>query len=370
VSPRLRAALLLLMAGCAHIEAPSGGPEDEAPPKLIATRPDTLARVPAFTGPVVLVFDERLSEQGVEEAVQVSPRTSAPDVDRRGDEIRVSLRRGWEAGHIYQITVLPRLQDLFNNRITAPIRLVFSTGPAIPDTRVTGTVVDRLTGRGEAGTRVEAVLGRDSLAYAAVTDSAGGFTFRQIPEGAYRVRAYRDANASQSLDSFEARDTASLTVAAGREGTLRLRILQPDTTAPAVTSVQVADSVLEVKFDDALDPAQRLSPAQVTILLPDSSTVPVAEVTMGRAEGAAPARADTTAAGVAAEPLPARSLRVRPARPIPPATEIRVRVRGVTNLHGRAGGGEATVRTPAAPAIRAEPPAARPDSLTPNRTSQ
>ncbi|MDP9348032.1 MAG: Ig-like domain-containing protein, partial [Gemmatimonadota bacterium] len=289
-----RAFLPLLLAGCAHIEAPTGGPEDKTPPKLLTTRPDTLGRISAGGPPVVLVFDEPLSEQRVEESVLVSPRTSAPEVDKRGDEIRVSLRRGWEAGRIYQVTVLPQVQDLFNNRITAPIHLVFSTGPEIPDTRMGGTVVDRLTGRGEAGTRVEAVLAPDTLPYVALTDSAGGFTFRRIPQGTYRVRAYRDANTSGTLDAYEARDTATLPVAVGREATVRLRTLQPDSTPPAAASAQVQDSLVEVRFDDPLDPAQRLTPAQVTLLLPDSTPVAVAEVRMGRADGASTAPADTT----------------------------------------------------------------------------
>lgn len=350
-APRAARALpwALLLAGCAHIEPPTGGPEDKEAPKLIASRPDTLARVPAFSDPVVLVFSERLSEEGVEDAVLVSPRTSTPTVEKRGDEIRVSLRRGWEAGRIYQVTVRPTLQDLFNNRLAAPVHLVFSTGPEIPDTRLAGTVTDRVTGRPDTGARVEAVLARDSLVYAAATDSAGGFTFRRVPEGEYRVRAYRDTNANRSPEPYEALDTGSVALAAGREATLKLSLLQPDTTAPAVASVQVADSLLEVKFDDPLDPAQRLTPAQVAVLLPDGSALPVGEVRIGREEGGP--RADTATAAAPAAParLPSQSLFVRTARPLPAATELRVRVTGVANLHGRVGGGEASVRTPAAP---------------------
>lgn len=89
------ALLLLVAAACAHIEPPPGGPEDKQGPQLLATRPDTMARrAGAFGEPVVLVFDERLSEQSVRDAVSVSPRTSTAEVDHRGDEILVSLLRG------------------------------------------------------------------------------------------------------------------------------------------------------------------------------------------------------------------------------------------------------------------------------------
>ncbi|MDQ3388866.1 MAG: hypothetical protein M3483_05115, partial [Gemmatimonadota bacterium] len=99
--------LWLAMGACAHIEAPTGGPEDKTPPQLIVTRPDTSSRVESFSGPAVLVFDERLSERDVAGAVTVSPRTSGVRVDHSGDELRVSLQRGWEPGRIYQIAVQP-----------------------------------------------------------------------------------------------------------------------------------------------------------------------------------------------------------------------------------------------------------------------
>jgi len=365
-----RGALLLLpLAACAHIEPPPGGPEDRQAPQLLATRPDTLRRGGAFSDPVVLLFDERLSEQSVRDAVSVSPRTSAAEVDHRGDEIRVSLRRGWEAGRIYQVTVAPGVQDLFNNRRTEPVRLVFSTGPEIPDTRLSGTVTARTTGRPEVGTRVEATLAPDSLVYSVQTDSAGAFDFRQIPAGQYRVRAFRDQNTDRELQDYEPRDTARATVAVGASPTVRLRVLEPDSTAPRAASVQGADSAwIEVKFDDYLDPLQAFAPTQVRVVLADSTPIQAVAVELaaggeggGPPVGGEPARPDSAAAPAAPaapqERLPSQSIRVRLARPVPPNTEYVVRVTGVRNLVGLVGGGEARGKTPPAPPAPARPAA-------------
>jgi hypothetical protein len=382
VGLRLRGALaaLLLAAagGCAHIEPPPGGPEDKQPPQLLVTRPDTLARGGAFREPVVLLFDERLSEQGLRDAVLVSPRTSTVEVDHRGDEIRVSLRRGWEAGRIYQVVVAPGVQDLFGNRRAEPARLVFSTGPEIPDTRLEGTVVSRTTGQPEARARVEAILAPDSLVYAVPTDSAGGFSFRQIPAGEYRVRAFTDQNTDRALQDYEARDTARAAVAVGASPTVRLRLLEPDSTAPRAASAEPADSAaVEVRFDDFLDPAQTFTAAQVRVLLADSSAVPVTAVELGGAPAGAAAPGEPApqpvppgdtaraAAPPQGERLPSQTLTVRLARPLPADAEFVVRVTGVRNLHGLVGGGEARGRTPAAPT--APPPAAQPDSVPPRR---
>ena len=43
-------AAAVLLASCAKIEPPPGGPPDPTPPHLVATRPDILAVVPDFYG--------------------------------------------------------------------------------------------------------------------------------------------------------------------------------------------------------------------------------------------------------------------------------------------------------------------------------
>lgn len=379
---------LLSVAACAQVEPPSGGPEDKVAPRVLTTRPDTNAVVGRFSAPVTVVFDERVSETGIEEAVSVSPRTSAVRVDHSGDQIQVSLVRGWEPGRIYQVRVERGLRDLFGNQTTEPVEIVFSTGPAIPDTRLTGTVVSRTTGERQRDTRVEAVLAPDSLVYSVRTDSAGGFTFTRIPAGTYRIRAFSDVNRNRALDVFEARDTTRVQLAQ-TAGPLFLRTLAPDTTAPRAGAAEAEGDVVRVVFDDFLDPAQTVRPAQVRIVGPDSALVPVAEVRVGlfarpvadsaAAEGdttgraarprplgtPAPARpgATTPAAGaaatVAADTLPSRTLSIRVAAPLRPRSEYRIVITGVRNIVGLTGGGESPLRTPA-PAAPAAPAGPRP----------
>jgi hypothetical protein len=366
---------LVAPAACAHIEAPPGGAEDLAPPALLATRPDSLAVLRAWNAPAVFVFDERISERGVEEAVSVSPRTSPVRVQHRGDEIRVSLRDGWRPGVIYHVTLQPTVQDLFGNRIAEPVELVFSTGPQIPDTRVAGAVVDRITGRPEVGARVEAIRAADSLVYAVPSDSAGRFVLARIPEGDYRVRAYRDLNRNRALDPFEQRDTTVVRVAAGAPvEEARLALLMPDTTPPVLASVAWRDGTLELRTDDHLDPEQELTPARVEIVGPDGLALPVASVTLG-AEGAAAARAaptdtaavppaDTAAVPPPAAPerLPSQLLIVELAEGVAltPGAEYRVRLRGIRNVNGLVGDSErswtAPDAEPASAAAFPEPP--------------
>jgi hypothetical protein len=371
---RALAAGFALAAGCAHSDFPPGGPVPETPPQLVSVRPDTMAIVPGYRGPVVFAFDVTIAEQGVEEAVTVSPRTSPFTVDRSGREIRVGLRRGWEPGRIYHVEVGPGIGDRFQNRRTEPIRLVFSTGPEIPETRATGVVTDRITGQPVVGGRVEAILQPDSLVYAVRTDSAGRFEVRHVPEGDYLVRAFVDTDRDRALGPAEARDTARLAIRTDTVPALRLVLLPHDTTPPVAGTAAYADGWVEVRFDDHLDPDQPLSPAQVTLVGPDDRAVPIEEVRIGTppreaepeaeapapAAPAAPPAAEAAPDTVPATPLPSRSLFARPAEALLPDTIYTVTVTGVRNVNGLVGGGEAPLRTPR---LAPEPPPAEAPTL-------
>lgn len=358
--PRIRGVLTLLaLAGaCAHVEPPPGGPEDRDPPALLSSAPESLTVVTDLRAPVVLRFDERISEQGVRDAVDVSPRTSVVVVDRGFSSIRVSLRDGWEAGRIYHVTVASDVRDLFNNPLAAPIELVFSTGPAIPDTRFTGVVTERTTGdEGGDDVRVEAILAPDSLVYSLPVDSAGTFDVAHLPTGSYLVRAYSDVNRNRELDEYEARDSTRVELSASAPASATLSMVAPDSTAPRLAAAEVADSArVGLRFDDYVDPAQELAPTAVQISDSAGVSVAVARVLHGAASPAV-ARADTTgAAGTSAAGRPSQSLTVElaPGARLRPGVSYRVRAVGIRNLVGLAGDSETELEAPAAP----PPPAA------------
>jgi hypothetical protein len=375
-------AVLVLAAGCAHVEAPTGGPQIREAFDLVAVRPDSLAVVPPFRGQVVFEFERRLSERGLDEAVLVSPRTSPVVVSHARRQLRVSLRNGWEPGHIYHVTVLPTFQDLWNNRPVGRSMVVFSTGPGIPETRLGGTVLDRITGRPELEIRVEAIRAADSLVYSTRTDSAGDFSLDRIPPGEYNVRAFRDLNRNRALDPFEPRDTTLVQLAAADSAHARLRVVAPDTTPPEPQRAELRAGILTVTFDDHLEPAQALAPEQVEIVDTLGTIVPVERLAVGQLPPA-PAAADTVPPDADApvppppalvppagagqvpaepdEPLPSQTLAVEPGDLLTPGMQYIIRVRGIINVVGLAGDGEVTlevpVAQPTAPAVEAAPPA-------------
>lgn len=424
-APVLAAAVV---AGCANEYAPLGGPPDREPPYVVATEPEAMSVVPDWKGPVVIRFNERISERGIQQAVTVSPETGEVQVKKGRRELRISLKGGWQPGRIYRIVVHPVVQDLFGNTRPDPVDLVFSTGAPIPGTTLAGQVLDRITGKPVRDARVEAVHLADSTTYVAVTDTAGLFALRHIPSGEYTVRAYVDQIPNRQIDFPEPFHSAEVSIGAADTAVVQFALLSQDTTAARVTSASAPDSThVRIRLDDYLDPEVPLDGIRVELyVLPDTSFAGTAkamhvhefEALVARrkaaedsiaardstaapdaaARGSGTARDSTAVRSAAGAPdaarglvegtgraeaataqadtarLPSREFVAVPATPLPPETRFLVRVEGVRNIHGLdGGGGTAEFTTPARPAPRdmtaapadSIPAAARPDTIPP-----
>ncbi len=368
-------ALAVMLAACARPGPPPGGEPDRLPPRVVSTVPEPLALVPALEGPVIIRFDERLSEQGIRDAVVVSPYAGEVRVERDGASLEVSVAGGWEPDRIYRVLVRPTVRDLFGNVRDAPVELVFSTGPEIPATTLAGVVTDRITGNAVEGARVEATLLPDSITYVGFAGAEGVFAMRNIPEGTYQVRAYIDQNRDRALDDFEDRALVAAELTLADTLLLALQLLARDTTAARLMRVDALDSLhLQATFDDYLDPEQRRADIRAGVwLLPDSTPIAVAEVLHPSEYQPQPqspqpadtAAADTVAAAPALEPpepqdtaaaaepelpLPARELVIVLRTPLPPDAEYRLTIQGARNIAGLGdGGGSESGSAPAAP---------------------
>jgi len=365
--------LLCAAAGCASPGIPPGGPVDTQAPKLIRIVPDS-GRVSVRPNAVIFRFDEVVSERpsgapSLAALFLISPQRGTPDVGWHRQEVSVRSSRGWRPNTAYTITMLPGMSDLRGNIRNTGAVTVFSTGAEIPKSRVAGTVLNRLTGGVAPRAFVEARQTTDTTTvYVTAADSAGTFTFPNLPPGTYRLRAILDDNNNKGLDPREAWDTATVALA----DSLRIQLLPfaHDSVAPRLTGVGIRDAAtLELLFDRPIDPDQPLTPASVSIKASDSTVVPVLGVTKPRAP------TDTTAAATAPATAP------KPIRAIPPtslivnlgiairqATTLRVRAIGIRSLDGVAGTSE-RVQTldPNPPPKTPPPPAPSTQPVTPAR---
>lgn len=397
---------LVLAAACANTGDPPGGPPDEKPPVILGVYPESGAVVPNPRGDAVIQFDGVIDElsggggmagatAGLAARILLSPTAGPVRVSWHRSSIHVRPKEGWKPGRIYQLQILPGIADLRRNVTKEGRTVVFSTGPPIPQARLSGVAVLWVEQRALVGGLVRAQLLPDTIAYLALADSAGGFRFDNLPPGRYAVFAIADQNNNRVRDRREAYDSALITI--DSSATTVLWAFVHDTTGPKLRQADPLDSLAaRLTFTQPLDPAQPPESLRVRVLLlPDSAPVAVRGLiaqarydSLAAAQRAAqdsaraandttrkPPPADTTGlrrvpapspdtSGVRAilqqRPVPQDKLVLRFDTTLTPGARYYVEVRGTRNLSGAVADGHAVLVVP-----KPKPAAAPPDSTKP-----
>ena len=411
----LRACIAAGIAACARPQAPQGGVLPEVPLRAVETRPVHLSIVAPFDDPVEIRFaqvvSERLAQGSLADAVMVSPRTGEVLVERSGDRITVSMEGGFREGTLYRITVLPWLQDRYQNTMEVPFDLFFSTGPDFEPNLVAGLASDGLTFEPVGEYRVDARAEGREEHLSAMADTAGIFSFPFLPSDAYTLVAYEDTNRDGEPGFNEVQDSVRVTVAPGDTLVLAdFLLLEPDSTAAVLTDADAVDSVtVRLTFDDYVDPEAPLDGVEATVtaaegggvldivevlhlaewearepappppdsaaqqdLPPDSAAVQDPDPPPDSVAAGDPA--DDPAAGQAVSPdsavapadegptLPARELVLLLSTALVPEEIYEVDMGGVTNVNGLSGGGGVVeLSVPAAPSPPDPDPPVPPD---------
>ncbi|HUL04019.1 MAG TPA: Ig-like domain-containing protein [Gemmatimonadales bacterium] len=365
---------------------PPGGPPDSTPPHIVTVHPESGSVVPKLDDDAVLHFDEVIDEmsgkgggtaKGVASSVILSPVAGPVKVAWHRSSISVKPAEGWKKGRVYHLQLLPGLADLRHNVMKQGAMIVFSTGPAVPRASLSGTALQWVDQRVLAQAAIRAALLPDTVAYVTLADSAGAFTFSNIPRGRYRVYAIQDQNGDRRIDPREAFDSTVVTV--DTTANLVLWAFQHDTTGPKLQAADPSDSItVRLTFSQPLEPRRGLDTLAVRVVsLPDSTPVRVRAVLTGalqdsilareravadslrrakdttraqpsparpsRQPTAAPSKRDTTVAHVdtarirellRARPVPTDRWVLKTARPLKPGGKYLVRIRGALNLTG------------------------------------
>jgi hypothetical protein len=358
-------------SGCANESPPPGTLPDARPPQVERIVPGRDSIVPGFDDDARIRFDEPVNlSNAVERQLKVSP-AELYEFGTSFSEVSFKPRTGWRDGVVYCFELEAGISDLLNNRTEDPIEFCFSTGPPIATTRVTGSILDVLTGQPSAQARVHFLaLPGDSTPYAAEVDSDGNFARRALPPAAYTAFGFVDQNRNLVLDRhLEPHD--SLLIDMVPSGTLELefRLIPPDSTPPLLVQAEAPDSLtVRLQFDDPLprvqpeggpsvsvtdvetgvtvDVVAALVGEPATVTFPDQPGEDLPEEAEEEAPPAEepvapPAGRGTVRAATPPSELPSPAVSVRLAAGLPAGT-YRVRAEGFVNLRGMVGGGDTT----------------------------
>jgi uncharacterized protein (DUF2141 family) len=260
--------IVIILAACAKISSPAGGPRDRTPPVVVESEPVNGAR--NFRGKkLVVTFNEFVVLEKINDKFMVSPpMKKKPDVYIRGKNLIVEFDEQLRDSTTYTFNFQDAIRDLNEGNILENYQFVFSTGKVIDSLTAAGQVYNALTL--EIPENISVLL-YSNLADSAVKklipdymsriDPAGNFRINNIRPGRYRLYALKDMDNSKNYnlikEEFAFMDT-SVTVTPEKNyirvvkdttRTVKPKVLPPaktkaNTPVKPVAQVAVPDTVL------------------------------------------------------------------------------------------------------------------------------
>lgn len=198
---------ILLLFGCAQQVAPTGGPKDETPPKILEEVPANLST--QFVGKQIEIrFDEFIQLKSTSEQVIISPPVlKTPTFQLKRKSLFVKFEEELTVNTTYTINFGEAIRDNNEGNILTNYTYVFSTGAHLDSMQLKGKLKDALTGEPETEALVMLYkTDQDSLPldtipdYFTRTDEGGNYHIQNIANQPYKIFALKDENANYKFD--------------------------------------------------------------------------------------------------------------------------------------------------------------------------
>ncbi|MEO6150836.1 MAG: Ig-like domain-containing protein, partial [Mucilaginibacter sp.] len=200
---------IVLLAGCANMQRPEGGPRDLTPPKLLKATPPNMTRNFNFKE-IEMEFDEFYKLTNQYQEISISPaQEKLPEYKVRKKNLVIEFKDSLQKNTTYVINFGKAIVDVNEANAMKNFTYVFSTGPHIDSLSITGTVTNTQTLEKEKDVTVMLFpLNRDSLFYKkkkpsifATTDSSGNFSLNNLREDKYTIYALKETSPNKIYDN-------------------------------------------------------------------------------------------------------------------------------------------------------------------------
>ena len=234
-------AMASVVAACASIGRPEGGPRDETPPEFVRSTP-----APGSTGVdrnrIDIFFNENVKLEDIQNKLVVSPAQMQQPVARaNGRRVTLELRDSLRDSTTYTIDFSDAVRDLNEGNILDGFAMDFSTGSTIDTLRISGMVFQAENLEPAQGMVVgvysnlaDSAIRTLPLERVAKTNQLGQFTIRGLKPGTYQIFAIDDRNRDWHWDRSEAVAFSSVTL------------------SPGVVPVEVADTLQGSEHQDSI----------------------------------------------------------------------------------------------------------------------
>ncbi|MFK7982966.1 MAG: Ig-like domain-containing protein [Saprospiraceae bacterium] len=196
--------LYSLTTSCAQQQQLTGGPRDTFPPNLIKELSTPNFQTNFEIQDISLVFDEYIELREVIKQVVVSPPLNyIPKVERakgfKTATFKFNEKEVLKEGVTYAISYGKSIRDLTENNEVENLQFLFSTGDYIDSLKMSGKVVDVLTGEPVPEVLfmlyenfADTVVRTEKPYYFGKTDNDGAFTINYMKSGVFKGFALED----------------------------------------------------------------------------------------------------------------------------------------------------------------------------------
>lgn len=287
--------LALILAGCAKVAGPPGGPVDKTGPEVVATYPvENALEVDAIEF-IAVDFSENIEKKSIKEAVFISPRfDEEPELKWKGRQLRIIPPDSLADNTTYIINIAAEVRDLRNNKMDNSFTFAFSTGESISRGIIEGTVIK--DGKALSGATIG--LYHDSTvnyldhidsidaSYITVSGKEGDYNLRFLPDGDYFIMAFDDKNNNRRLDfpreAYGLPDR-SVGIEAGETlDAINLYMNEQDTSTVTILSAAVTENrLVKVRFTEKISSDTLINNRQRIYLIGSGETetkIPVSSI--------------------------------------------------------------------------------------------
>ncbi|MGM9759066.1 MAG: Ig-like domain-containing protein [Parabacteroides sp.] len=199
--------LLWLLAACANIGSPNGGPYDELPPKFVGSTP--LPNQTNYKGKKIeILFDELIQiEKPSEQVIITPPQRELPVIRSSGRKAIVELVDTLRENTTYTIDFTNSIADNNEKNVYENFTFAFSTGDVIDTLEIAGTLLNAEDLEPMPGITIGVHTELEDSAFVSMpftrtsrTNDRGRFVIRNLAPGTYRLFALDDMNRDYKFD--------------------------------------------------------------------------------------------------------------------------------------------------------------------------
>lgn len=195
---------------CANAVAPTGGPKDNTPPRVVEAVPENNS-INFIGKKIEITFDEYVTLENANQNVLISPPLSQkPDIKLKNKTVVVKFKEDLALNTTYTINFGSAIKDLHEGNLFKDYVYSFSTGDRIDTLSITGKVVDATEKKPVENVYVSLYASDrdnlDSLPMSTIpnfitkTDKQGNFSLNGIADKRYLLFALKDVNSNLYFD--------------------------------------------------------------------------------------------------------------------------------------------------------------------------